>query len=94
MKQFPHCQTITGVWTSVCMSCFLTIATSDTENKLAADESAHVCEPFQVVLRGIAHRHPSRREVIPGPDPAPGVQVFPDPAPIKIVVKPRNRSSR
>lgn len=60
MNQFPHCQTITGLWTSVCMTCYLTIATSDTECSLAAHELAHVCEAAGHVPQEVT------QQVLPG----------------------------
>jgi len=60
MNQFPHCQTITGLWTSVCMTCHLTIASSDTEGSLAAHELAHVCEAARRLHQEVA------QQVLPG----------------------------
>jgi hypothetical protein len=43
---FHHSKTIEGIWHSVCLCCFRTVANSFSEATLAPEESTHTCNPM------------------------------------------------
>lgn len=51
---FPHRRKPNGAFDSICIRCFLTVATAETETELKAGESAHACKGFD--LCEIMHR--------------------------------------
>jgi hypothetical protein len=50
--QFPHRRNHDGSWDSICTQCFLTIARSKMEGKLAEFEETHVCNSSFLADRG------------------------------------------
>lgn len=56
---FPHRRKPNGKFDSICIRCFLTVATADTEADLKAAESAHDCRGFD--LCEIMQPEPGRR---------------------------------
>lgn len=48
LVKFPHRSNFDGTFDSICIECFATVATDFDESKLAAHESAHVCNPVDI----------------------------------------------
>ena len=46
VNNFPHRRNWDGTFDSICPSCFVTIATKDSETELAAAEAAHICDRY------------------------------------------------
>lgn len=45
---FPHRHNANGTHDSICLRCFVTVATVRDESELAVHESAHACDPVVV----------------------------------------------
>lgn len=43
---FTRCADANGQWRSICMGCFLTVATAGIEDQLRQGEGAHDCDQF------------------------------------------------
>jgi hypothetical protein len=44
MDGYKHRKNLDGTWASICMICYLTAATTDTELELIETEAMHSCE--------------------------------------------------
>lgn len=44
-KTYAHRYAETGKIESICMTCYLTVALSDGEDEMRANEAQHVCQP-------------------------------------------------
>ncbi len=47
-QKFPHRKNTDGTYDSICLKCFLTIATVGREAELQLLETSHVCEPLNL----------------------------------------------
>lgn len=45
---FRHRHNDSGLWDSICLSCFGTVVTLRDEGQLAPHEHAHLCDPFRL----------------------------------------------
>ena len=50
MAAFVHRRNKDGSFDSICPQCLLTIATCQTEDALAKIESAHTCDPVDLII--------------------------------------------
>jgi len=45
---FQHRHDDSGLWDSICLSCFVTVVTLSDEGQLAPHERAHLCDRFRL----------------------------------------------
>ena len=61
LKTFAHRYTETGKIESSCMTCYFTVARSNDENEMVANEAQHVCQADPLRLRSCSKRRSPNR---------------------------------
>ncbi len=50
---YPHRRNRDGSFDSICLTCFMTVATAKTESELADADAKHICESALLAERGM-----------------------------------------
>jgi hypothetical protein len=50
---YPHRRNRDGSFDSICLTCFMTVATAKTEIELAESDAKHICESALLAERGM-----------------------------------------